>query len=57
VCNPALGLLSILTVEIYLGHYRALEWDEKIQAYASNQELGIQVDVEVRNHYCACRLS
>ncbi|KZW00034.1 hypothetical protein EXIGLDRAFT_723184 [Exidia glandulosa HHB12029] len=28
------------------GHYRALEWDEKSQAYKTNPELGIQVDVE-----------
>lgn len=32
------------------GHYRALEWDGKSQAYAPNGELGIQVDVEVCNH-------
>ncbi|TDL26755.1 hypothetical protein BD410DRAFT_895361 [Rickenella mellea] len=28
------------------GHYRALEWSEKEKNYATNENLGIQVDVE-----------
>ena len=30
------------------GQYRALEWDEAQNGYAVNENLGIQVDVEVR---------
>jgi len=30
-----------------LGHYRALEWSEKEQAYKVNEELGILVQVTV----------
>ena len=30
-----------------IGHYRALEWNEKTQTYEKNEELGIQVEVEV----------
>lgn len=32
------------------GHYRALEWDETQNAYGVNENLGIQVDVEVRGY-------
>lgn len=30
------------------GHYKALEWSEKAQAYVENPELGILVEVDVR---------
>jgi hypothetical protein len=40
-------------LNFHAGHYRALEWDDKTQAYAPHGELGIQVDVEV----CALALS
>ena len=30
-----------------LGHYKALEWDEKLNTYKYNEELGIEVEVEV----------
>jgi hypothetical protein len=33
---------------IATGHYRALEWSENQQSYVLNPELGIWVDVEVR---------
>ena len=33
----------------HLGHYRALEWSEKEQAYKVNEELGILVQVTVSN--------
>jgi len=34
------------TDTIVEGHYRALQWDEKTQAYGVNDQLGIQVDIE-----------
>lgn len=30
-----------------IGHYRALEWNEKEQTYLINEELGILVEVDV----------
>ncbi len=30
-----------------LGHYKALEWDDKLNIYKYNEELGIEVEVEV----------
>jgi len=34
-----------------VGHYRALEWDEAKNMYIARDELGIQVDVDVRVIY------
>ncbi|KAF9511241.1 hypothetical protein BS47DRAFT_1346956 [Hydnum rufescens UP504] len=34
------------TDTIVEGHYRALEWDETLNTYSINENLGIQVDVE-----------
>jgi len=34
------------TDTIVEGHYRALEWDEALNTYSTNENLGIQVDVE-----------
>lgn len=32
-----------------LGHYRAIEWSESEQKYTENPELGILVEVNVRD--------
>lgn len=32
----------------FVGHYKALEWNEEKNIYEENDKLGIQVDVEVR---------
>ena len=33
------------------GHYKALEWSEKTQAYEENPDLGILVEVDVRSRH------
>jgi len=42
------AVISVLIEGFFLGHYRALQWDDKTQKYEANSDLGIQVNVEVR---------
>lgn len=42
-------LSSVVNYSLLPGRYRALEWSEEREQYVGNSELGIVVDVHVRN--------
>jgi hypothetical protein len=39
-------------LNVYLGHYKALEWDPEDRKYVKNEELGINIEVLVRRRGC-----